>query len=228
MFVLLNEDIQNQVREAFSALKEPVHVLFFGTQEQCYACEDTLQLVKEVTALSDLLKLSIFDVDQDAAVAQNYNVTLTPGLVIAGEDDDGPVDYGIRYAGIPSGHEFSSLIQDILLVSSRDSGLSTQTRDFLAELTEPVHLQVFVTPTCPYCPQAVITAHKMAMQSPLVQAEMVEATEFPELSNQYQIMGVPDTVISHGKGKVVGAVPEGRLVIEIKNALTKSKKEQPG
>jgi glutaredoxin-like protein len=133
-----------------------------------------------------------------------------------------PVDFGIRYLGIPSGHEFSSLIQDILIISSRDSGLSDSTRNFLAELSEPVLLQVFVTRTCPYCPQAVITVHQMAVESPYVEAEMVEATEFPELSNQYQIMGVPDTVINRGKGRIVGAVPEGRQMIEIKNVLVKT------
>jgi glutaredoxin-like protein len=196
--------------------------LFFGTEKQCQHCADTLQLVEEVSNLSDQLSLSVFDIEDDAAVAEIYNVKLTPGLVIAGEDEDGPIDYGIRHAGIPSGHEFSSLIQDILLVSSQDSGLGELTRDFLAALTEPVLLQVFVTPTCPYCPQAVVTAHKMAMESPLVEAEMVEATEFPELSKRYGIMGVPDTVINHGAGKIVGAVPDGRLMIEIKKALAKS------
>ncbi len=62
-------------------------------------------------------------------------------------------------------------------------------------------------------------AHQMAMESPLVQAEMVEATEFPELSNQYHIMGVPDTVINQGKGKMVGAAPEGMLLAEIMRAI---------
>lgn len=222
MTALLNAQIQSQVQDAFSDLEHPVQILFFGTKQQCQFCAETLQLMEEITALSGLLKLSIFDVGVDAAIARNYHVELTPTLVIAGEGEDGPIDYGIRYLGIPSGHEFSSLIQDIRIVSSRDSGLNEQTRDFLAELTEPVLLQVFVTPTCPYCPQAVITAHRMALESPLVEAEMVEATEFPDLSNRYQIMGVPDTVINHGAGKVVGAVPEGRLAIEIKNTLTKS------
>jgi len=222
MMTLLDENIQSQVQDAFTEIQHPVHILFFGTKEQCQHCADTLQLVEEVTSLSDKLSLSVFDIEEDAAIAENYHVELTPGLVIAGEDDDGPIDYGIRHAGIPSGHEFSSLIQDILLVSRRDSGLGDQTRDLLVGLSEPVLLQVFVTPTCPYCPQAVVTAHKMAMESPLVEAEMVEATEFPELSSRYGIMGVPDTVINHGAGRIVGAVPDGRLIIEIKNSLAKS------
>jgi glutaredoxin-like protein len=215
---LLNDDIKNQVSEAFNALQEPVQILFFGSKEQCEYCDDTLKLVEEVASLSAKLSVQAFDVETDSAVADNYNVNLTPGLVIAAEGEDGPVDYGVRYAGIPSGHEFSSLIQDLLLVSSRDSGLTEQTREFLAGLDEPIHLQVFVTPTCPYCPRAVILAHQMAMESTMVQAEMVEATEFPDLSNQYHIMGVPDTVINYGKAKMVGAVPEGQLLAEIMKA----------
>jgi len=66
-------------------------------------------------------------------------------------------------------------------------------------------------------------AHQMAFESSLVQAEMVEATEFPTLSQKYGVMGVPDTSINHGQGKVVGAMPEGRMIIEIKNTLAKSK-----
>ena len=144
---LLNDDIRNQVSETFNELDKPVQILFFGSKEQCEYCDDTLQLVEEVASLSDKLSVQAFDVDADADIADHYNVSLTPGLVIAAEGDDGPIDYGVRYAGIPSGHEFSSLIQDLILVSRRDSGLTEQTREFLASLKEPVYLQVFVTPT---------------------------------------------------------------------------------
>ena len=62
-------------------------------------------------------------------------------------------------------------------------------------------------------------AHQMAMESPLVQAEMVEAMEFPELSERYRVSGVPQTTINDGAGTVVGAVPEDYLVDEIRQAL---------
>ncbi len=70
-----------------------------------------------------------------------------PGLVLAGREGEEIIDFGVRYAGIPAGHEFSSLIHDLVLVSGRDSGLDRKTRDFLGGLTQPVSLQVFVTPT---------------------------------------------------------------------------------
>ena len=66
-------------------------------------------------------------------------------------------------------------------------------------------------------------AHQLAMESKWVQAEAIEATEFPELSQKYRVMGVPDTSINRGVGKVVGAMPEGMLIMEIKKALNNSK-----
>ena len=64
-----------------------------------------------------------------------------------------------------------------------------------------------------------VLAHQMAMESPLIQAEMVEAMEFPELSEQHRVSGVPQTTINDGAGHVVGAVPEDYLVEEIRRAL---------
>lgn len=215
METLLNDELGDQVKGAFAQLNNPVEVLFFGRQDDCEYCDQTLQLVEEVSELSDKLHLSAYDVESDAELASKYNVDKTPGLVITARDGDQLVDFGVRYAGVPSGHEFSSLIQDIILVSGRDSGLSQQTRDLLADLTEPVSLQVFVTPTCAYCPQAVILAHRMAMESPMVQAEMVAAMEFPELSSKHGVSGVPQTTINDGAGNVVGAVPEQHLLAEI-------------
>lgn len=218
---LLNDEIITQVKDVFNQLHDPVEILYFGEKENCQFCSETLQLVKEVSSISDNIELVEYDIDEDSAIASQYNLDKTPGLAILGRDGDQLLDYGIRFAGIPSGHEFSSLIQDIILVSARDSGLSQETREYLEDLTEPVLLQVFVTPTCPYCPQAVILAHKMALESPLVEAEMVEATEFPELSQKYGVSGVPQTTINAGAGNLVGALPEANLVEGIQEALDK-------
>ena len=147
MAKLLTEDVVKQIEEAFAPMKENVQVMFFGQKEDCQYCSDTQQLLEEVVDISDKLSIEIYDLDDDADLAEKFNVDKAPGTVLAAKDGDSISDFGIRYAGIPSGHEFTSLIQDILLVSGRDSGLAQETRDFLKELTEPVLLQVFVTPT---------------------------------------------------------------------------------
>lgn len=217
---ILSDDIVKQLSGVFDGLSQPVQVLFFGSKlRACEYCEHTLQLLNEVVALNDQLSLESFDIDEEPEVAKRYKVDLVPGIVIAAKEGDVTQDSGVRFAGIPAGHEFSSLINAIMLVSKQDSGLSDATREFLSKLDQPVHLQVFVTTSCPYCPQAVTLAHQMAMENEHVHAEMVEAVEFTELSNRFGVSGVPHTVINQGKGEVVGAVPESMLLDEMKKAL---------
>ena len=143
----MNELIVGQIREAFSNLKEPVAILFFGSRENCDYCDDTRQLLEELAAIDHRLTIKVHDIDVDVDIAKLYRVDKTPGIVIAAMNGDQISDFGIQYSGIPSGHEFSTLIQAILLVSGRDSGLNPQTREFLKNLKSPLHLQVFVTPT---------------------------------------------------------------------------------
>jgi glutaredoxin-like protein len=144
---LLNDQVTKQVRDIFKDLKHPVQVLLFTEEHNCDYCADTQQLVREVVALSEKLHLEVYDLKKNADIARQYKVDKTPMIVLAALDGDQVTDYGIRLSGIPAGHEFSTLIHDLILVSGRDSGLSKAAREFLATIKEPVHLQVFVTPT---------------------------------------------------------------------------------
>jgi alkyl hydroperoxide reductase subunit AhpF len=116
---LLNEEVSDQIQQIFSDLKEPVEMLFFGQKVNCEYCDDTLRLVDEIAGLSDKISLSAYDIEADEAIAKQYKIDKVPGIVLAGRDGDQLLDYGVRYAGIPSGHEFSSLIHDLVLVSGR-------------------------------------------------------------------------------------------------------------
>jgi glutaredoxin-like protein len=219
MAKMLDQKSLKQVHETLAGMQNGVRILYFGSKANCDYCDSTRELVEGVVSTSDRLSLSVHDIAADAALAQQYHVDKAPGLVIAAQDGDQIVDYGIRYAGIPGGYEFSALINDILLVGGRDSRLNEVTRAALKKLEQPVRLQVFVTPSCPYCSRAVTLAHQMALESPYVQAEMVEATEFPELADRYEVSGVPHTTINDGAGTVIGAAPEEHLLAEIERAL---------
>ena len=218
---LISEDIASQILELFQNLENPVEVLFFSKKSGCQNCAEVEQLLGEVTDLSELLTYKVYDVAVDKETASQFNVTDAPVLVIAAKDGDDLIDYGVRFLGAPAGHEFTSLIHDLLYVSRRSTDLTDETREYLAGLSAPVLLQVFVTPTCPYCPQAVVLAHQMAMESEFVQAEMVESTEFQDLAMQFNVRGVPQTTINAGKATVVGAVPEHNLLQQIEQALAK-------
>ncbi len=214
---LLDKDTRKQITEMFQAMNKPVKMVVFTQEFECQYCKETRQIAEELSALSDKISLEVYDFVADSDLAQQYGVDKIPATVIL-EGGEAGKDYGIRYYGIPSGYEFSSLIHDVMMVSEGDPQLSQEMTDWLAGLETPVHLQVFVTPTCPYCPQAVLLAHKLAMASDLVQADMVEATEFPQLSNKYQVMGVPRTVINESY-HLEGAAPGAMVMAKIQEAI---------
>lgn len=215
---LLKASLQKQVRELLAPMPRPVRALVFTTdtdRHACEMCDDTRQLVDEIACVSDgKVTVSVYDLVRDAETARAYDVTMAPAVVIAAGDG---TDHGIRFFGIPSGYELASLISAVLMMSHGEGALEPATRDALAHLEEPARLQVFVTPTCPYCPGAVTLAHKMAMASPRVTAEMIDASEFPDLSDRYGVRTVPHTVIN-GTVHVIGAVPEAEMLARLQES----------
>lgn len=210
---LIQEKDREPIRKRLEELEHPVKILNFTQEFECTYCSETRQLLEELNHLSDKITLEVYDFVADKAEAEKYKVDKIPATVILGERD-----YGIRFYGIPSGYEFATLLEDLVMVSKRDSGLEPESRRKLAELKQPLHLQVFVTPTCPYCPAAVRFAHQFAMESDQVTADMVEATEFPELSQRYGVMGVPRT-IANDKTAAEGAMPERPFLDQILRAV---------
>jgi|SRR5581483_908124 glutaredoxin-like protein len=201
------------LEQEFQTLTQPVKLILFTQELNCEMCRETKNLLQEVAALSDKLTLEVYNVHTDKERAQGFGVDKTPAIVVMNGKD-----YGIRHFGIPAGYEFASLIEDIRMVSQGDSGLQPATKAALQKINKPLHFQVFVTPTCPYCPRAVLTAHKMAMENELIRADMIEATEFPDLAEKYGVMGVPRVVIND-EHYFEGALPEQIFLLAALNAL---------
>lgn len=225
---LINAKIQAEVRAALADLTEPVKLVVFaqdgGDPAGCAYCADTRQLLAEVAALSDKVTLEEHDLAVDAALARAYQVDKLPALVVTRAAAPAQPN-GVRFFGIPAGYEFSSLIEAIRLVSRGDAELSPATQQALAQLQAPVHIQVFVTPSCPYCPQAVVLAHRLALAHPLITADMVEAQEFPDLAERYDVFGVPRTVINDVI-HVEGAQPEATLVSQLAQVLDEGRMQR--
>jgi glutaredoxin-like protein len=210
---LLSKEIADQVKQELADLTGPVRLVVFTQEFECGFCAETRQLVEEVAALSDQLTAEVYHFVIDKEKAEGLGIDKIPAVAVIGAED-----YGVRFYDIPSGYEFTSLLHAIRTVAAGRPELSEEAMETLAGLTEPAHIQVFVTPTCPYCPSAVVLAHHLAVASPTVWADMVEATEFPHLAIKYQVMGVPRTVINETV-HLEGAAPEPMVLEKLREAL---------
>jgi glutaredoxin-like protein len=172
---------------------------------ECEYCPATQQLLEEVAALDPRVKVEVHSMAAEGDAGHPLPVDRVPAVVIGS---------GVRFYGIPAGFEFAVLIDDIIAASRRDSGLAPETKAALAALTRDVHLQVFVTPTCPHCPGAGRLAHAMALESPRVRADVIESMEFPSLADRYAVYGVPKVVLNETHS-FEGAVPEAVFLDQV-------------
>ncbi|MEM2211331.1 MAG: thioredoxin family protein [Nitrososphaerales archaeon] len=194
-------------------IKYDVRLINFTQEFECLYCRETRELVEELGKVSNKIKVEVYDFVKDANKAKEYGIDKIPATIIMGDKD-----YGIRYYGIPAGYELISFLEDIIDVSRRETRLSKTSKDRIKAINKPVHIQVFVTPTCPYCPKMVRLAHQFAIENDLIKADVIESTEFPQLVSKYNVMAVPKVVINDIVA-FEGALPESSFIDYIILAL---------
>lgn len=224
------DTLTNEVRAATEkrfaeSLINPVNIVHF-TQEpsrlilpdylhgqECMFCKEMKSLLQEVCALSEKMELILYDFTADAEKAKEYNIDKIPATIISGNDTN-----NVRFFGIPSGYEYASFIEAIVDASRGKTELLPETIAALKGISRPIHIQTFVTPTCPYCTASVRLGHQFAHTSSFIVADMVEATEFPHLTQKYNVVGVPRTIINESI-VVEGAVPEETFLEHVLKAV---------
>ena len=220
--MLIKDHDKNQLIRMFSEkLIHPAELLLFTQGEAtpdvpfvqtCDWCRNTEALLHELVPLSDKLAVRTIDFAADTDEVAVYGVDKIPAIVPLGQRD-----YGVRFFGMPVGYEFTSLIEGIVDVSRGSSELAEKTLVRLADIPEKVNIQVFITPTCPYCLGAVRLAHRMAVASDKISAAMVEIQEFPHLAQRYGVLGVPKVVINETES-FEGAAPESLFLLYVLKA----------
>jgi thioredoxin len=215
---LLDPKTEEALKAKFAAeLKTPVDVKVFSTgiivdpakPEASEINQFANQLVDELHAMDPRILVEHSGMESETAV--KMKLTTSPSILIG--YDEG---YRIIYNGAPLGHEASSFIDTICMVSGKETGLSPESKAALSKIDKPVNLQVFVTPTCPYCPKSVFLANQIAVETKgMVTAECVESMENQELSKKFNVSSVPQQVINADLGSItIGAQQEKVFVMQ--------------
>lgn len=211
-------------------LAAPVKIDFFTQREAkleapgvtpCAYCKQTQMLLQELASLSDFVSLRIHYFEDDPEEKTTYGIERVPGIVLRG-----PGKGHFKYYGIPGGTEFPAFIESIVDVSRWEVLISEESVKALSEIENEVNVKVFVTPTCPYCPGMMRAAYMLGMATEMVQAEVIEANEFPEMAEEYKVEAVPLTVIND-KTAIPGQMHESALVEQVVKASAAAPKKAP-
>ena len=217
---IISPETRVELEKILGNLVSPVKLLFFTQKNACPGCMQQQELLQELVSISNKLELKVYDFVLHGDEVASYRIDKIPATVIVGKKD-----YGIRFYGLTAGYEFTSLMEAIVMVSADRSGLNEELENLVRDVKDRVHMQVFVTLTCPYCPKMVHVAHQFAFVNSNIQADMVETAEFPPLTQKYNVTGVPKTVINEVYS-FEGALPEATVYLEILKAVNPEKYRQ--
>ncbi|MBE0521641.1 MAG: thioredoxin family protein [Candidatus Methanoperedenaceae archaeon] len=207
-------DTENKtIEKKFELLENDVEIIMFTQDHECHFCKETREFVEKIGESSPKIKTTVYDFVNDGDKAKKYGINKIPAIAIIGKND-----YGIRYYGVPAGYEFNVFLDDIVDVSKGTTPLPDTIKKKLAGINKPVHIQVFVSPTCPYCPVAARTSRRLAIENNNIRSDVIEMTEFPHLVQKYGVMSVPHIIINEDTS-FIGAQPPGVFVEQILMAL---------
>ena len=209
---LISVEDRKALAKEFEEFVNDVQVLIVQGPDQNEFTDFNINFASELAELSDKIKVEVISADHEIAKKEKIN---SFPYIFVGYDQG----YHIEFMGATLGYEARSLIEDIKMVSTGKSTLSENAKNKIKELLKPTSIHVFVTPTCPYCPSSVIMAHALAYENKLIKAVCVEATENPDISNEFQVSSVPKQIINLNLSKQsVGVQPEMKLISDILQA----------
>ncbi len=183
-------------------------LLFTGPGRNEPYCEAARKVLGSLAGLSDKIGFREFDLKHE--LAAKYKVQYTPTLILD------PDQVNIRWLGVPLGHETEPFFQALNMIGHQNSRLGEQSLKILKSITEPRHIKLFVSLTCPYCPQQARNALQAAVERPeFISLEIIDVQAMPELADQYQAFGTP-LVFANEKLIAKGAQPEELFMASLK------------
>jgi len=208
----MDEETLEELKRIFSRVEGRAKLFFFkDASGECEYCKDLERILEKLASLHDGLELAVLSSESEEA--EKYEIPMFPAILIHGAEE-----FNVRFFGAPIGYEFAVLIEDLVDALRGRPELSREVAERVEEIDKRVWIRVFVTPSCPYCPIAVRTAHKFAMLNKNIIADAIDATEFRELAEKYGVFAVPKVVIND-RVEFEGAVPDRYFLLRILEAV---------
>ena len=186
------EDLQEleaykEIEKILGSIKAEIPILLYAQPGQDDVFTDAArQAIRFFRQLTDKIVLREFNLNHESA--KKLNVEYSPTLVFD------PDRYNIRWLGAPLGEEGRIFLEALILIGLQKSNLSEQSLQVIKHIDTPRNIKVFVSASCPYCPQQALNALKAAVEKPeLISLEIIDIQANPELADRYSAHSVPQT-----------------------------------
>ncbi len=223
--MFLTEEDKIEIKNQLGELENEIEILLFTSKLNCQYCNETEQLIRELSETLDKVKINVYNPVLDEEISKEYGVGSELPVISARVNDNQINPANAKFLGIPAGYEFTWILSLINMISNKKYPLQANSISLVKQIDQilesnsaTLELMVFVTPTCPYCPIMTINSTAIALLSKNIKALLIEVSEFPHYAQIYSVMGVPKTVFklyknaSEKQDFIEGAMPENKFL----------------
>ena len=204
----LLDQAQVQLVEALKNMPQQIPLLLFTTAgKNTPYCDAARQVIRSIRQTAPKVSLKEYDLSHKKAV--QWKAEHCPTMLFD------PEKYNIRWLGAPVGEEGRTFVEALLMMGYGKTGLNKDAAAILQKIDSPRQIKVFVSPTCPYCPQQAVNALKAAIERPdIISLELIDIQANPELADQYSAQSVPQTYANEVL-IAMGAQPEELFMLSL-------------
>lgn len=211
MSEIFSNQILNQLKQGLSKMKNPIKIITF-VENGKPLCEEVISMMVQLSILNKNIKFVKYDLIKDFKLAKKYEIDKVPGTTILVKNKP----TGVKFYGIPSGHEINALMFALLEISGMTTPLENKLVDAIKQVNKKINIKVFVSLQCPHCPKAVMTAFKIAILNKNINAEMIQANLYSNLSNKFGVSSVP-RIFFNDNDDLMGVQPIEMFIEKLKN-----------
>jgi len=211
MSEIFNRKILEQIKDGLKEIQNPIKIITF-VEDGKPLCDEVVNMMIQLSTLNNKIKFIKYNIIKNYDLALKYGIDKVPGTTLLVNNKY----TGIKFYGIPSGHQVNSLLFAILESSRNTNLLENKLVDAIERINKKINIKVFVSLQCPHCPKAVITAFKIALTNKNIDVEIIQANLYTDLSNKFGVSSVP-RIFFNDKDDLIGVQPIELFIEKLKN-----------
>lgn len=189
---LLNDEMRSQLKGVLDKVESKVTLVSI-VDESLEKSIELKSLVLDIADLSENVKAEIYKKGENTQVESKINADKLPVVALLDSNDNYS---GVKFHGVPGGHELNSFILAIYNLGGPGQEISEDILKDIKKIDKDINIKVCVSLSCHLCPEVVVGAQRIAIENENVEAEMIDVSNFKDLKDQYQIMSVPAMIIN--------------------------------
>lgn len=192
---LLNDGLRAQLKTVLEKVEREVTLVSIVDETNAKSLE-LRDFILDVSDLGERVKSAIYKKGENPNIEDKIHADKYP--VVALVDHEGNYS-GVKFHGVPGGHELNSFILAIYNLGGKGQEISNETLEAIKSINKDVNIKVCVSLSCHLCPDVVVATQRMAIENKNIEAEMIDISNFKDIKDKYKIMSVPAIIVNDDK-----------------------------